>query len=399
MSKNKRTNRNKGKSDIEDKIISKEVSEALEERNKQEYEEDLTLTKEELDEVEERKLWLEDITDDELQAKDEETNTNNQEELQENSEEESELSEEDYDEYSDVEDDVDYNNDLDDDYDYSDEEDSNYDDDEYYEEYDESYSDEDDETSDEYYDDNDEEYVMTEDDKKAVAFAKIGLVIAIFVALFLVAFGVCLIRYNSNKKKQTIEIQSNYQTITTDWVKNFAEGNFEACDKNVMEQYKILLNDDDKSYDYYIYALKQLGISIRYIEVEKDTEKENTYIIKLTYNPFKKIDKITLNEAKVKEYKELETKYVQGSSADSDVKELLDDITTKAYYENCFNIDENISNTEILVLTEENRDGVTYVQGTSKFIDLFLEDSNLKNNIDIYQTQITETISNMINDK
>ena len=263
-----------------------------------------------------------------------------------------------------------------------------------------TYSDDEDTYSDdedEYYEDDYEDDEFSEEELEEVTKANKPLVLICIVAslvLLIITISIIVSSYWNKSKTQETQIISNYQTITTNWVKNFAEGELSACDEMVVEGNKIY-SAELENFDYYEYALRELGKSIRSIEVSKDTEKENTYTITLKYNPFKKIDKLTISEEDEQTYKELEDKYVSGETSDQTIKEKIDEVYFNVYKSNCFIADETTL-TEVLVLSEEEVNGITYVRGTEQFIDNFLTDSNLANNINFYEQQITQTITELV---
>ena len=106
------------------------------------------------------------------------------------------------------------------------------------EENEDTYSDD----EDEYYEDDYEDEEFSEEELEEVTKANKPLVLICIVAsivLLIITISIIVSSYWNKSKTQETQIISNYQTITTNWVKNFAEGELSACDEMVAEGNKI----------------------------------------------------------------------------------------------------------------------------------------------------------------
>jgi hypothetical protein len=195
-------------------------------------------------------------------------------------------------------------------------------------------------------------------------------------------------------KDYQAKITDNYNSVCVDWIYQFSQGNIQACDNYILKATdRINYITDTDNYEYYEYAMQELGKSITDIEVI-DTSN-NTYTLQISYKPFVELNTLEVDEETQEDFAELRQQYIDGEVGDSEVQSKIKELYYNVYVGSCFNTSDTIS-TKVLTLSEETEDGVTYVQGTVSFIDDFLSDSNLSNNLNNYENQIKQLTQSMI---
>lgn len=236
----------------------------------------------------------------------------------------------------------------------------------------------------------------TRKERQAVHLSKKAIITIIVSGICLLSIIIGLVVINISNKKKTERysqlLTDNYNSPSVSWVVDFASGNLGNCDmltpstKDKIQNFPYI-----ESSEYYLYAMTELGKTITNIEVLSHTGNE--YTIQVTYTPFINITELDTSGIDFSDEKQ---KYIDGEVGDSDIQSTFAGYYDKIFKDSCFKPSDT-TQTKVLTLSEEKtEDGVTYVQGTVSFIQEFLTDSNLTNNINLYENQIDQTIKQII---
>lgn len=187
------------------------------------------------------------------------------------------------------------------------------------------------------------------------------------------------------------------------WLHSFATKDYTSCDKlvsnsqNKLSTSNLIYYVDDL--DDYTYMLNKLVDSVTSMKIDTKTELADgstQYKINVYVKPYKSISSLDVSEAEV--LNDLVKGYIEGSIGVSEFKSELSIVYSNIFKNNCFiEDDENTLQCMVLTLSEkQEEDGVTYVYNIGNFIDELLSDSNIKNNIQVYETDVKSDVNNKI---
>ena len=225
----------------------------------------------------------------------------------------------------------------------------------------------------------------------------LSVVIVIFFLTLLIIF--------SMKSNMESKVQESNTTVENSgvmaWLHAFADRNFLVCDS-------MLSSKDDGLYsthiymlvddlDYYNYTLNKLVDSISAIEIKSIVKNEETgvvdYTVTVTFDEYKKLgdlvyDKHALDSAK--------KKYKKDEISDAEFQNELSRVYYEIFCNSCFQTEGVETRQKDLILSEKEVNGVTCVLNTVSFVDSLLADSNVTNNISIYEKDVKGKIENII---
>lgn len=187
------------------------------------------------------------------------------------------------------------------------------------------------------------------------------------------------------------------------WLRSFATKDYTSCDKlvsnsqNKLSTSNLIYYVDDL--DDYTYMLNKLVDSVTSMKIDTKTELADgstQYKVNVYVKPYKSISSLDVSEAEV--LNDLVKGYIEGSIGVSEFKSELSIVYSNIFKNNCFiEDDENTLQCMVLTLSEkQEEDGVTYVYNIGNFIDELLSDSNIKNNIQVYETDVKSDVNNKI---
>ena len=187
------------------------------------------------------------------------------------------------------------------------------------------------------------------------------------------------------------------------WLRSFATKDYTSCDKlvsnsqNKLSTSNLIYYVDDL--DDYTYMLNKLVDSVTSMKIDTKTELADgstQYKINVYVKPYKSISSLDVSEAEV--LNDLVKGYIEGSIGVSEFKSELSIVYSNIFKNNCF-IEDDKNTLQCMVLTlseKQEEDGVTYVYNIGNFIDELLSDSNIKNNIQVYETDVKSDVNNKI---
>jgi hypothetical protein len=206
----------------------------------------------------------------------------------------------------------------------------------------------------------------------------------------------------------TIIIVLCYNKVRLDKVKTssalgymtaFKDADYIACDKCSGDMKLLDSNIYIENNEYRELILKSLSKSIRKVSLvsTSKTSEGTSYMFKVNYAPFKSITKLSTKGISVND---TVSKYLQGELSDSDIATMFDTVYLDLFKSNCFEVQDKEKTMSITLLEKDTRTKLadkskTKVFGVDDFLDSLLSKSNLKNNIDIYESTKLSTVSDL----
>lgn len=243
--------------------------------------------------------------------------------------------------------------------------------------------------------------LFSEYNSKSLTKKKIPLTVLLVLLVIVASIGVVIFgkKFQSDREK----VKSEIENVTSSnsgvmyWLNCFMEGQYDMCDDLVEDGDKLVADykvEDGlgvlvtKSYDALVNCIKEVKVS----EINQSVDGTE-YVLKVTYTPYKTIDELDVPEKKLEEIK---LDYLDGVISDSEFESELTDLYI-ASFDNCLVLDKDETKTVMVCLSEVAKDEVTVsVRGIDKFVLTLLEDSNIANNISLYEDKIGEVIGSLL---
>ena len=243
--------------------------------------------------------------------------------------------------------------------------------------------------------------LFSEYNSKSLTKKKIPLTVLLVLLVIVASIGVVIFgkKFQSDREK----VKSEIENVTSSnsgvmyWLNCFMEGQYDMCDDLVEDGDKLVADykvEDGlgvlvtKSYDALVNCIKEVKVS----EINQSVDGTE-YVLKVTYTPYKTIDELDVPEKKLEEIK---LDYLDGVISDSEFESELTDLYI-ASFDNCLVLDKDKTKTVMVCLSEVAKDEVTVsVRDIDKFVLTLLEDSNIANNISLYEDKIGEVIGSLL---
>lgn len=243
--------------------------------------------------------------------------------------------------------------------------------------------------------------LFSEYNSKSLTRKKIPLTVLLVLLVIVVSIGVVIFgkKFQSDREK----VKSEIENVTSSnsgvmyWLNCFMEGQYDMCDDLVEDGDKLVADykvEDGlgvlvtKSYDALVNCIKEVKVS----EINQSVDGTE-YVLKVTYTPYKTIDELDVPKKKLEEIK---SDYLNGVISDSEFESELTDLYI-ASFDNCLVLDKDETKTVMVCLSEVAKDEVTVsVRDIDKFVLTLLEDSNIANNISLYEDKIGEVIGSLL---
>ena len=206
----------------------------------------------------------------------------------------------------------------------------------------------------------------------------------------------------------TIIIVLCYNKVKLDRVKTspalgymtaFKDADYITCDKYSGDTKLLDSNIYIENNEYKELILKSLSKSIRKVSLvsTSNTSEGTSYTFEVTYVPFKSITKLSTKGINVDDKV---NKYLQGELSDSDIVTMFDTVYLGLFKSNCFEVQDKEKTMSITLVEKDTKTKLadkskTKVFGVDDFLTTFLDKSNLKNNIDIYESTKLSTVSDL----
>jgi hypothetical protein len=210
---------------------------------------------------------------------------------------------------------------------------------------------------------------------------------------------VLVIKQNAEKFINNHSVLDTEEYSVMNWLDAFSNQDFDTCDLMVENSTDALYSGQVLGLigesTYYDETLKNLVKCISSMQVESVESNGGTkeYSIKVTFTPYKAITELEIDSNSLNE--EIDS-YISGD--DTQFGNKLSQVYLEIFENNCFVKDEEaVTQQKVLTLSEKEVNGVTRIEGTVSFVDSLLSDSNIRKNIETYETDVKEQISNIIN--
>lgn len=225
------------------------------------------------------------------------------------------------------------------------------------------------------------------------------------LSVVLVIFLLTLLIIFSMKSDMESKVQDSITTVEDSgvmaWLKAFSDRNFSVCDTMLQNKedglfstYIYMLVED---LDYYELTLNKLVDSISAIEIKSIVKDESTgittYTVTVTYDTYTELGDLVYDKKALDSAKE---KYKNDEMSDAEFQNELSRVYYEIFCNSCFQTDGAETRQKDLILSEKEVDGVTCVYNTVSFVDSLLADSNVTNNISIYEKDVKGKVENII---
>lgn len=225
----------------------------------------------------------------------------------------------------------------------------------------------------------------------------LSVVVVIFFLTLLIIFGM--------KSEMDSKVQESSPSLTNRgvvaWLTAFTDKNYILCDMMLEDKssglYSYYVTTKMQDGAYYETTLNKLVDSIHAVQIKsivKDTDiGVTTYTVTVSYDEYLKISDLVYATDSLDEAKEA---YENDELTDVEFQDELSRVYYQIFCDSCFQESNAETRQKDLVLSEKEVNGVTCVYGTVSFVDSLLSDSNVTNNIAIYENDVKDKVYNII---
>ena len=218
------------------------------------------------------------------------------------------------------------------------------------------------------------------------------ITIAVIAATLLGIFF--LVSNYKSKANNMVQGVSNSGAIL--WLNSFKNKDFSACDSVIEDESDKILTFDLNEYmsddTYYLNTMNAIADSINNIDIlnSKTKNGKTVYNVRVSYNKFNVLTKLKASDEVKEEFKDIHDKYESGKIDITTAEERYRQLHHEIFDENCLVSSDEEGIMNLALYEERNEDGNTYVSGVDNFIDIIIEDSNVKSNIKVFQKGIED---------
>lgn len=225
----------------------------------------------------------------------------------------------------------------------------------------------------------------------------LSVVVVIFFLTLLIIFGM---KSDMDSLVQESSPEVSNQGVLA-WLTAFTNKDYKLCDLMLEDEsdgfYSYNVGTKIKDESYYKVTLDSLVDSIDSIQIEsivKDTVTGVTkYTVTVTYNERLLLGDLVYDLDALDEAKK---DYEDDKISDAEFQEELSRVYFEIFCNSCFQDSNAEARQKDLVLSEKEVNGVTCVYGTVSFVDSLLSDSNITNNLAIYEKDVKDKVNNII---
>lgn len=187
--------------------------------------------------------------------------------------------------------------------------------------------------------------------------SKIILIACLFVLCFIAV--VLFLVNKADSEPETAEVVKMDKTSPAYvWCEGYLHHDFNACDvvtSDVVNLSSYYISDNaytsEMSSELYDIILTRSADSINKIELENYNKELGTYSLKITYKPYKKMDKFDLDKS---EFKDISEKYISGEYTDDNYQGEFEKFFVDSFNK-CFKLDMEDKTFECTITEDENR--------------------------------------------
>ena len=184
----------------------------------------------------------------------------------------------------------------------------------------------------------------------------------ILIACLLVLCFITAVLFLVNKADSEPEIAEVVKMDKTSpayaWCEGYLHHDFNACDvvtSDAINLSSYYISDNaytsEMSSELYDIILTRSADSINKIELENHNQELGTYSLKITYKPYKKMDKFDLDKS---EFRDISEKYISGEYTDDNYQGEFEKFFVDSFNK-CFKLDMEDKTFECTITEDENR--------------------------------------------
>lgn len=184
----------------------------------------------------------------------------------------------------------------------------------------------------------------------------------ILIACLLVLCFISVVLFLINKADSEPEIAEVVKMDKTSpaytWCEGYLHHDFNACDvvtSDAINLSSYYISDNaytsEMSSELYDIILTRSADSINKIELENHNQELGTYSLKITYKPYKKMDKFDLDKS---EFRDISEKYISGEYTDDNYQGEFEKFFVDSFNK-CFKLDMEDKTFECTITEDENR--------------------------------------------
>lgn len=183
------------------------------------------------------------------------------------------------------------------------------------------------------------------------------------------------------------------------WLTAFTDRNYNLCDMMLEDKsdglYSHYVGTKITDGSYYETALNGVVNCISAIQIKSIVKDADitTYTVTVTFDEYLRLGDLVYDIHALDEAKEA---YETDEISDAEFQEELSRVYFEIFCNSCFQESNAETRQKDLVLSEKEINGVTCVYGTVSFVDSLLSDSNIMNNISIYEKDVKDKVNNII---
>ena len=184
------------------------------------------------------------------------------------------------------------------------------------------------------------------------------ILIACLLVLCFIAVVLFLISKAESEPKVAEVVKMDKTSPAYAWCEGYLHHDFNACDVVTSDEINLssyYISDNaytsEMSSELYDIILTRSADSINKIELENYDSELGTYNLKITYKPYKKMDKFDLDKS---EFKDISEKYISGEYTDDNYQGEFEKFFVDSFNK-CFKLDMEDKTFECTITEDENR--------------------------------------------
>ncbi len=184
------------------------------------------------------------------------------------------------------------------------------------------------------------------------------ILIACLLVLCFIAVVLFLISKADSEPKVAEVVKMDKTSPAYAWCEGYLHHDFNACDVVTSDEINLssyYISDNaytsEMSSELYDIILTRSADSINKIELENYDSELGTYNLKITYKPYKKMDKFDLDKS---EFKDISEKYISGEYTDDNYQGEFEKFFVDSFNK-CFKLDMEDKTFECTITEDENR--------------------------------------------
>ena len=203
----------------------------------------------------------------------------------------------------------------------------------------------------------------------------------------------CVVAINDKKEQQVLDGSIDVSdSVSLTWVDSFTKRDFASCDMLVENQnnrfYAPLVLTHARDRRYYEKALNGMVDCIRAVSLI--SVEDGSYKVKISLVPYQPVSGFDVESAA-----SVRGSYLDGLMPDVDFTNKLQSLYYDVFEESCFVPGEELVDI-VVTLSEAEVNGSMYVLGTVDLVDLVLQESGLRDNFAVFESDIKSEVDALL---